>query len=87
MASRCMLILVIFFLFLWLCFFFLLTLAVAFINDIAKNAMNKAWGFTRCVEFGELDGFIEWHMQRGGLPGVAAAIIGGGSILWVGTYG
>src|SRR5690606_2885539 len=35
----------------------------------------------------DLDGYIEWHMQAGGLPGAAAAIVKAGEIAWIGTYG
>lgn len=33
------------------------------------------------------DGFIEWHMQVGGIPGLAAAIVRPGAVEWIGTYG
>ncbi|MBX3249641.1 MAG: beta-lactamase family protein [Myxococcales bacterium] len=35
----------------------------------------------------DLDGFIEHHMAAGGIPGLGAAVLRGGEIAWVGTYG
>jgi CubicO group peptidase (beta-lactamase class C family) len=35
----------------------------------------------------DLDGFVEWHMAHGGIPGAALAIVRGGEIEWIGTYG
>ncbi len=35
----------------------------------------------------ELDGFIEWHMAAGGIPGLAAAVVRPDGVAWVGTYG
>lgn len=35
----------------------------------------------------DLDGFIEWQMRAGGIPGAAVAIVKGTEIAWVGTYG
>lgn len=34
-----------------------------------------------------LDPFVEHHMAAGGIPGVAAAIVRDGEIVWTGTYG
>lgn len=35
----------------------------------------------------DLDGFIEWHMMVGGVPGLAAAVVRPDGVAWVGTYG
>jgi CubicO group peptidase (beta-lactamase class C family) len=35
----------------------------------------------------DLDGFIEWHMERGGIPGLAAAIVDADGARWTGLYG
>lgn len=35
----------------------------------------------------DLDGFIEHQMRAGAIPGLAAAVIRGGEVVWVGTYG
>jgi CubicO group peptidase (beta-lactamase class C family) len=35
----------------------------------------------------DLEGFVTWQMQRGHIPGLAAAIVRDGSIAWVGTWG
>ncbi|MBO6935534.1 MAG: beta-lactamase family protein [Deltaproteobacteria bacterium] len=35
----------------------------------------------------DLDGFVEWQMDAGGLPGVAAGLVVDGEIAFVGTWG
>ncbi len=35
----------------------------------------------------DLDGYLEWQMRAGGIPGAAMAIVKDGEIAWVGTYG
>lgn len=35
----------------------------------------------------DLDGFIEWQMAQGGVPGLAAAILRDGEVVWTGLYG
>ncbi|MCZ7677709.1 MAG: beta-lactamase family protein [Sandaracinaceae bacterium] len=35
----------------------------------------------------DLDGYLEWQMRAGGIPGAAMAIVKGTEIAWVGTYG
>jgi CubicO group peptidase (beta-lactamase class C family) len=51
-------------------------------------------GATRAVDAGpdagppdDLDGFIEWEMRAGGIPGAAVSIIEGDAIAFTGTYG
>lgn len=35
----------------------------------------------------DLDGFIVWHMERGGIPGLAASIVDADGTRWTGLYG
>lgn len=35
----------------------------------------------------ELDPFVEHHISAGGIPGLAAAVVRDGEIVWTGTYG
>lgn len=35
----------------------------------------------------DLDGYVEWQMAAGGIPGAAAAIVKDGAVVWTGTYG
>lgn len=35
----------------------------------------------------DLDGYLEWQMRAGGIPGAAMAIVRGTEIAWIGTYG
>lgn len=35
----------------------------------------------------DVDGYVAWQMQAGGVPGLAAAILIDGEVAWTGTYG